>query len=484
MSDMDLSQVDTAMDEWWRMHPSKAQFHRIGETSKWFRPRGEVMKGKRWHFKAYTQPLTGVRSSDWDTAAAIDKEFPTPRQIAYTNLSYARTDLTMFQLSLSINELADDQTENQDHSVYRLVQKLFRETDADMGHKFNLSIHQSSAAKMGSVAQILAVGGGAYSTAQTGFIQIIDVQVGKFLPGEVLDIGSVSDVTVMDVIVTKDGPWSGGVVPVKNVGPGITVDAGGGNNLDSISVDDAIRRSDETTGDGMQGFADWFNGNKNVYKDEDGSALNRDLAGNGWQIPTVVIVAADGAEVTFDLDAHLGLLADTLPQAVKTGRNDRAADNDEEDIIFPSNLTAIVPIDLSNSVLQEAESSARFTKTIDMTKDVKAELFGQVSFDGIVWHSATLPPIAFQADGAAAKFRLRLIDPQSWGYLNFNSGGKAQFGINWTKTGGAAGTRWTRKPGTNGLNTFQLVAGAWAAALMFCDQPQANAEIRGIKPYR
>ena len=143
---MDYSDVDTAMDEVYRLHPSKAQFTRLGDTAKWFRPRAQVMQGNRWHFKAFTTPYTGTRQSDFPTAA--QGEFPVSRDISYTELSYAYTDLSVFQLSVRFNELAERRTQDRRHAVYRLAQKMIREADMDAGEKLNIAIHQTSACKM------------------------------------------------------------------------------------------------------------------------------------------------------------------------------------------------------------------------------------------------------------------------------------------------------------------------------------------------
>jgi len=481
MSDMDLTQVDVAMDERYKLHPAKAQFHRIGNTAKWFRPKGEVFTGTRFNFKAFTQPMSNVRTSDFATAADIDHEFPAGQQLAYTALSYDRADMTMFEGTLEINELAATVTKDQKHAVYDLVTKMFRESDLEFGRKFNLAVHQDTACAMGTVAAIYASSGGAYSSARYAYIQITDVQISKFARGEYLDIGGESDVLVMDVIEGSDGPWSGGT-RIADIGPGLVLDYGSGNTADSTAAD-TITASNETTGDGMAGFDAWFSGTTNVYNDADGSAIDRDAAGNSWGIPVIETIAASGSETELDLDEHLGLLADVWPQAVAWGRQARSAETPEDNILLPSTLVGITTAKLCNSVATEAEDTSRFTRTINMSEAKQKDLYGDVGFDGVMYHSATLPPISFQADDAAPKYKIRFIDPQSWGYLTLNEGG-GMYGIQWLKSGGAGGTRWMRVLGTNNRPTHRLTAAAWSCALMYCDQPKANAEIRGVKSHR
>lgn len=481
MAAMDLTQVDLAMDEYWKNHPAKAQFHRVGNTARWFRPRGEVFRGKRFNFKAFTQSMSNVRTSDFATAAGIDYEYPVGRQLLYTELSYDRADMTFFAGSMEINEIAEEVTTDQRHAVYSLMRKMFREANLEFGRKFNLAIHQDTAAKMGTVAAIYTAAGGSYSSSRYAFLQITDVQISKFTKGDVLDIGGESDVLVMDVIPGTSGPWSS-AARVADIGPGIVVDYGSGNTADS-SVDDDITHSGETTGDGMAGFDAWFSGGTNVYNDADGSAINRDASGNAWSIPIIEHVADEGSEVVIDLDAHVGLLADYWPQAVSSGRLSRQGESVEDNLMLPGTLVGICTPEMCNSIVTEGEATARFTKAMDMSKDNKQQLFAQVSFEGLVYHTPTLPAISFQADLAAPKHKIRFLDPQSWGYLTLNEGG-GMYGISWLKSGGGVGTRWMRVIGSNKRMTNRLAAAAKSAMLLYCDQPRANAEITGVKSHR
>lgn len=474
MAMMDYDDVDTAMDEYWRLHPAKAQFTRSGETSKWFRPLSKAFMGKRHHFKAYTTPMTSARSSDFATAAAGSKEFPAPQEIGYTELSYAYSDLTMIQLTVSVNEIAEQRTQDRKHAVYTLAKKMFHEADLEAGSKINMMLHQSSACQMALVSAVYDEDGTTYTGSNRYcFAQIKDGAIGKFVKGMVLDIGGESDYTVLDVIHGSDGPWSGGSRQ-SSIGPGLVLDHGSGEDCDDMEADDAIRMSDETTGDGFNGFEDWFSGITNVYKDSDGSSLDRDGKGYAWSIPEIYTVSSDNSTV-FDMDQHLGKLAVILPQRCKVGRQRRALDA-EEDIIWPSSLVAITTPEIAVEATRDAADQQRFTSATATSMDgaTRKRLFGEVGFEGMVWHSMTLGSVAIQADPVASPYKVRILDPQSWNVLTL---GEGMYGVQWLRQGGS---RFIVKLGTNGYPTFTKSAGAWTAALLYCDQPGANAEIDGV----
>ena len=83
----------------------KAQFTRMGVTSKWFNPRKVRWEGKQFFWRAFTQPQTGTRRNT--LAAAAIAEFPAPMKFGYTELSLTEADLKMFQGTVRINEIED-----------------------------------------------------------------------------------------------------------------------------------------------------------------------------------------------------------------------------------------------------------------------------------------------------------------------------------------------------------------------------------------
>jgi len=261
---------------------------------------------------------------------------------------------------------------------------------------------------------------------------------------------------------------------VASIGPGIVVDAGSGNTCDTVAATHAIRLSGETTGDNFAGFPSWFSGSTNVYYDEDGTELDRDAIGNAWQIPYIFNYLSGSANVTFDLDTHLRPLADYLPQAIAKGRKARSK------VMTQSSkaMVAIGPADIINEATQEAHDTVRFTSALRMNKDEKKSLFGDVGFEGVVWHSATLGPIAFDYDPFARPNKLDIIDPEAWHWL---TDGEGLGGVQWLP--GPVNGRWHPVYNNSSGNelTFYIQAGCWTMAKPYCDQPQTQIEIQGIK---
>lgn len=476
---MTIGQVDQVLTEYYRKHPAKAQFGRTASTAKWFRPRGEKMKGSRWHFHAFVEPSTPTRGVAFGTAVAA--AFPAAMPLTYKKLSWDDDDLTMFQATGSINIVADIETSDQQMSVYKLATVVVGDLQIDFDKKLNDAVHMGTSAQMGTVNAVYDEDGTTYTSSQTdAFIQITDGAISQFLPGMVLDIdGGTEVVKVKDVITTQDGPWSS-AVPVAGIGPGLIIERVSGTaNFDGIIAADTIARSGEAAGSNFAGFDTWFDGTANVYNDSDGAAITRYSNGEQWSIPPIFRVATAGSEETFDIDTHLREVADVLPRSMNTGRKLRKYKNPEHSINAPKSLVLITTLELANEATQTVADQNRFTsesaKSMDAAK-YKA-LFGNLGFEGTVWHSATLGPVAIQADSSARKHKMTLIDPQSWFYLYL---GKTNNTLGWITNDN--GGRWHNVADTSTDRlTFKKQCGAYMACLLACDQPGANAEITGVK---
>uniref|UniRef100_A0A6H1ZGU9 Uncharacterized protein n=1 Tax=viral metagenome TaxID=1070528 RepID=A0A6H1ZGU9_9ZZZZ len=492
---MDWTDIDAAMDEYYRMGRVPAQFTRQGTTSRWFTVRGEKMKGKRYHFKVYIQPPTGTRRENLATAAT--GEFPAARDLAHLDMSYDDDDMTVFWLTVKPNELQDIQSEDRKHTIFKLSQMLISEAERDAAGQVNSAIHQASTNVIGTVKALYNDDGTSYTGGQTdGFIRMTDGAINQINKGERLDIYDSDGVTflveviVNDVIYGLDGPYRSGS-RVASIGPGIVVtqSADSPTALDLISepaVGDFIARSSEYTQagtKGLHGLPDWFSPNADVYNDEGGTAITRDAKGYAWQLPEIVYVAAPGSEVTFDMDTHLAQLDVTLPYRVKNGRNGRRIDIDEG-ISMPEALVAITTPSIAREATTDATSTIRFTTAAEasMSGAERKRLFGVTGFDGIVWRSPNLGHVAIQSDTAARPFKVDIIDPQSFHFLTLggqDGGTLPQQGLRWLRN--PKGGRFERVRGTNNRPTFYVDAGAWTSLLLFCDQIGANAEIQGVK---
>ena len=482
---IDYDDIETMLDEVWRLRPAKAQFTRLGETAKWFRPNTEAMQGNIFHFKVYTAPASGTRRSAAGTAA--EAEFPRARENTYVDIGVPWGDLIMFQGTLNINDIARQRTDNTEHSIYKIADRMISEAETDLGNQTNAAIFQNNDSVMGTINAVYDEDGTAYTSGQTNaYVRIIDGAIGQFVKGQILDIREGADgtdvqvtVVVNDVVHGNDGPAiTAGSAPVSDIGPGIVVtiagENGGDANLDGLAAADEIVLSGEADSSNFHGFPDWFSRSKNVYKATDGStAIERDTIGNLWSAPEIVTVAASGSEVNFDLDTHLGQLADILPQRVRLGRQQRVKDVDG--VNMKQLMLAVTTSKIANEATRDSVNNHRFTTVAQASLDAsqRRQVYGDVGFNGVVYHSTTLGDIAIQPDTAAPPFKVRLIEPNSFFFLE--QGGRA---IRWLDN---SGKRFQRSVGSNARLTFYQQAGYYSMCALECDQPAANAEITGVK---
>jgi hypothetical protein len=471
---MDYTDCDTTIVKLYRLHPATAQFTQHGATSKWFRPNVVPFEGNRWNFNAWHTPYSGVRQSDYATAAT--SAFPVSRDLASIWLSYAYTDLSMFQGVVKWNILTAKRTKSRKAAVYAIASKMFNGLNRDMTEKTNSAIHMNSACQMALIHTVYSEAGGAYSSNRYAYLRIKSGGIGQFEKGMVIKTDNTEELTVLDVIYGSNGPWSGGT-QVSSIGPGIRVDAGSGNTVDS-SADDAITRSGETTGDNFHGFPDWFNGGTNVYNDEDGNAIDRDLRGNAWSIPQIFTIAASGSEVALDLDTHLRRVANTMPYRVSVARRR----NREQGLSVGNAMVAITTPELVNQATTEAAASQQWTSAALGSMDAakRKALFGQVGFEGMVFHSATLGPIAFQEDVMAAPYKIRMLEPSTWFWLAQGASPQSD-AVEWIM-GGINGGRIHPVPSDDGdaRLTFYQQAGGYKSMMLVCDQPGPNIELTGV----
>ena len=469
----DVGDLDTAMARLYQLHPAKAQFHRQGGTSRWFAGRSKTFEGTRFEFNAFDTPMTNIRKSDFATARAA--ALPAARDISSTWLSYDVDDLCMIQGSVKWNILERERSNSRKTSIYRLAKKVFNEFNNDFVDNTNRAIHQNADAQMALVDTVYAVGGTTYSSNRYAFIKIKTGQIGQFLKGMVVNTDATESLTILDVVHGDDCWYEG--TRTAGVGPGIRVDAGSGNTVDS-SADDAITMSGETTGDNFHGFPDWMDPTTNVYFDEGGTAIDRDASGNTWSHCYVHTVGASGSEVEFDLDQHMRPVANVRSQMVGIGRTGRR--NAEEDIVIPSAALAITTSDLVNFMVNEASDTQRFTLAMATSMDAatRKELFGEVGFRGMVYQSPTMGSVAFQADAAAQQYKIRILEISSWLWLQLHGGRR---NIKWIRNSAGGRIHNVYDVDSTGRNTWYVQAAAGCAMALVCDQPAANIEITGVR---
>lgn len=448
-----------------------AQFTRFTKTARWFEPRRRIkFKGKREVFSVYVAPMNNIRRSDFTTARAA--AFPEGTTLSHERVSWAYTDMVLFQGSVKINELDADFEDGGDAAVYDLATKVFSETEAGYGQAMNLAIHQNTACQMGTVGTKYSNAGAGYSQAATCYISLANGTPSRFQKGMVVTINS-ENYTISGVVHGPHGPWRGGT-RVEDIGPGLVLTAVTGN-CDNVTATNAITLTGETTGDNFAGLPSWMSGTTNVYATEAGVAIDRDAVGNEWSIPFIETVAAAGSEVTLDIDAHLGIAADVIPGMIDFSRQQRR----EEGLTMPATRhVAIMSNTLVNESVRELFDTGRFTSGyMEKSEAEQKKLFGFVGFDGVVYRSPTLGSIAFQADPVAAPYTIDVIDPSSFFWLY---GSKGNRGVEWLRDGGS---RWNRVKDASNDNrpTFFLQAGCYSMMLLACDSPQSNFRLTGVK---
>jgi len=483
-----VSDVQTMMDEYWRLQPAKAQFTRHTKSARWFRAGGEIRhKGDIFHYKLYTAPTTMVRKTTIGTAET--SEFPRARKNEFIDVGVPYSDMKVLQATVKFNDLAVEKTKDTAHAVYNVANRYLKEVDNDFAETSNKMIHQATTSKMAAVAEKYDPDGSSYSATKTqAYISIDEGQIGQFHRGQILDIRTAATATVrltveVDAVnIQNDGPvFTGFSSRVADIGPGLVCSyyaaegTGAEVDFDAVVDGDVIVMSGEGVTSNVHGLPDWMSETTNVYKGADGSTeYDRDDPDYYYAIPEMLDFTS-GTPVELDLDVHLRELADILPNRVQTGRMARQANT--EGINLKESLVAISTPRIINAVVDEGLDSRRFTSmsTTSMDAGQRRNLIGESGFDGYVWHNPTLGPIAFQEDVMARPNIVELLDATTFFWLYIGDGVQS---IKWLDNNG---TRFDRVRGTNNRQTYHQDAGAWTALSLQNDQIGANAEIQGVK---
>ena len=167
----DATLVARAMDEVYKLHPAKAQWSRLGKTTKFFKPRYVAMQGESSHFKVFTEPLTAARRYKPVTDETV--QWPRARKLDYVDVSYGWTDMAEFRSTVEFTGLAARKTATKAHSVYRAAAKLVASVNGDYAHQLNTALHQNVDCVMALVAATYDIDGTSYTGGSTDcFIQI------------------------------------------------------------------------------------------------------------------------------------------------------------------------------------------------------------------------------------------------------------------------------------------------------------------------
>jgi len=508
------AKLDTAIGRAEVMHPTKAQFTLQGRTSRHLRFKKMPIKGKLHYYRMLTQPMSAVRVEKYPTA--VTEEFPIAQDFAYTEYALSHDLLSMFKATGKWNLQRELKGQEDNLSVAKLAVQIMTFMGRNFADRVNTQMFTSSNCSMGTVAQIYDADGSAFSGSSgyaTAYLAV-NGPISRFQRGMVLDIydsdGTTKNATVVvqGVIYGDDGPPDGSGDVVAGIGPGIlvhTCDAAGATGTttwDSVAAPaatDYLALSGEfstTTPKGFPGIPDFFDRTIDCHYHASAGALtavDREAVGYEYLNPMVITPsgASAGSEVTFSMEDHFAQLEDTMPYFVDFGRANRnigdGLEGPEEKIVVGSAMTFVTTVEIANYVARTyAGDTLRFSATAasSLSEAKRKELFGHVGFEGIVFHSASLPPIGFMGDPNCKPYRGYLLEPQSFQMLVFGTapGDGEAVNIDYVKH---AGSRIHPVTGdTNGTPTFYVQVAGFTSCGLTNDQPMANVEFRHIKSDR
>jgi hypothetical protein len=463
-----VTDLDNAIAREYQLRPV-AQFARFGKTSRWASFGKQVFKAKRFCYPVYYQPVAGgvIRS---DYATARTSAFPEAKELSHKMLSWGYTQQSIFRSRCKLNILDSRRLDGGKSSVYDLALKVVNESEADFADTANRAFHQDSTCSMGTIAAVYDEDGTTYTSGNRyAYLHLTDASIAQYLPGMVLTSNNAGSLTVLDVHPAPRGLTTITVAMT----PGIVIDAGSGNTCNAVVAGQTLRISGETTGDNIWGLPAFFS-TSNYYYDEDGNVQTRTSAGSAWQLPYRWNYIDGTTNATFDLDTHLRPMANALPQMLPRSRKARSQGMG----ISERAMIAVGPADIINEATQEARDNQEFTRVTASSMDEakRRALFGEVGFEGIYWHSATMPVIGFEVDPMARPHILTFLDPEAWHWL---SDGEALNGVEWMP--GTINGRWSAvNDTTSNAPTFYIQAACFTMGLVYCDCPGTQFQVEGI----
>jgi len=466
--------VSNAMAYIYKMRGIKAQFTRWDDTLRHFRAASTIMEGERKVFKAWTQPMTATRL----TKSGYESEFPEDQKLDAQEYYVTWSDLSEAQTTVAFTGLAQAKTTKGGRraAIWNIANKLIDEVDADHATRLNAAVHQDANCTMATIDTLYnAAGTGAYSSG-AAYAKIKAGSISQFFKGQKLHVRNGSSTSTPRCIVEVNDvfPFNEGPDGTRARGPGIRFTysaAGADSDLGNVAADDDLCLSNEAA-DNFWGFPTWFSRTAAVVN------LTRTSTGNAWTIPPIKWFDASGdgtgASVTFDLDTHLGEVAEELAYAVKYGRRTRASEGIE---LTTKAMTMLTTPRIVSEASGMVGDQMRYAMSLGDPE--RKKYFGVTGYDGAFWHHPLLGPIAFQPDPVATPDVLRMLEPNSWTWVIGHQGG-----INDVEWLDKDGNKFHYPFGANARLINRLVGGALRRVTLICDQPGANLQLGGVKSSR
>jgi hypothetical protein len=507
---------------------SPAQFTLLGNTTKWFRPRHQVLSGDKTIYRAFTQPYRGARAATFANMAAT--EGPVPMGFGYQELAITYADMIGIRGGAKWNLMQELKHKTAELAAKDLVTGLLSGLQRDIKERMNMGTFLGTAGVMGKVGLMYKVtnttstqdawDGGMDGGHLAGYMHVDDTQIARYNKGDVLDVfdtdspfAQLAMLKVHGVIHGEDGPPKEGL-RAAGIGPGLIVEPCGidgtvaSNNWVGATVTgangtsftsarptagDLIVRSGENStgavGANFHGIPDFFDTTVDIFRDgTDGSnigvAMDREATGNEWMNPMVITPsgATSSAPVEFDPEEQLMELADNWISQVVAGRGDRKSLNQgnpggkEYAIEISDSLLMTMEPKLLNHLANLMAQKNQFMSSLSMSEGAakKFQAIGVDGFTGYVWQSPTLGTVACQADSNCEPHSVYILEPSSFFWVE-PEGGQ---GIEWAMNGNSR--IWPISGSTLGTPTMFQQVMAYCLLGLLCDQPQANAKIQYV----
>jgi hypothetical protein len=501
--------LDNAIGRVYDYRRTKPQYQRAGQSANWFRPAGFLWKGKSYQYNALVAPASAIRRAQ--LSVAKDQEWPVGRDMKTQPLCIKYEDIVIFRGTAKINEFDDLKTQGDpDITIGKLAERIVGQLMEDFDTQRDMALFQPGTCEMFTIKQIYNVDGTTFTgaaAAAAAYIAVTGGSIAQVQPGDVLEIIDVADhstvnatVTVNAVIKGKNGPMVSTGIRVADIGPGIiATPAAAWNAVGAPAATDHIARSGEfnntaATYKNIKGFESFFNPTISIFRSEDGTAMDRyDATGdNQWQVPEVFcfdsVGDGSGTAVDFDVDTHFGEVEDVMGYVLSTSRMQRVSANQDTgpNISLPEVITMHTTPQLVNDVVSQCKDTARLTTSLAMSQDeaTRRKFFGEIGFDGFVYHSPTLGHVALMPSVACRPNRMFFVDPQTafWIHLGGSGADGSGGGLQWLDM---EGSRWQRLTGDT-LRTPTAVkqAACYTASVLGWDQVAQNFAIKGIKSSR
>lgn len=463
-------------DELWNLEPVYSEA-RSGSTIQ-FITRTEKWHGNAMHRKAITELYTGARF-DSDLEAA----FPDSTKMAALDIEIAISKLRRSAAQFEISKVALMQMADEEHSAFDLATRIVGEIEADINESRNKHLNATANSRMATILACYNRDGTTYSATKTeAFLSLKNGSTNYFHKGQYIDIrdGSATASPKMTAQVTD--VFHGDMMLGKDVGPGIAVvyvATGTVANFDTVTLDDDIVPSGETTSGYPAAFASVIN-----FTTAPGayfSVADRSAAGYTWLIPNGKDYTTAGAAINLDVETHFGTMADLMAVLLPRARAVMANKGLKPHRAL---VAQAHPKLVAEFARQCGDATIGFQRDAASSLDAatRKDLIAVSGWDGAIYRSPNMPgfPIALQPEAQMDPHQIRLWDPNMAVAIRLSEGnGKRP---DWEKNEG--GGIWHSVKKASGTNTQIVPAvqcGASTMETIFFENPQLIYAMLGLK---